>query len=346
VLDTGWSEAAKALEYGCPPGPGDGRAAALRTLIRAPVQTPTMRRPGRAVVLATLLATAVLAAGCAGVVDLDQSSASAEDGVEVTVVRVVDGDTVEFEYDNGTRDTARLVGIDSPEVHVANEPEDFEGVPDTDAGAACLRDWGHRASEYVRSRVLGETVRLELDEREGPRDRYDRLLAYVHADGDLLNRDLIDQGYAVVYDTQFSRRESFDEAEAAAREADAGLWECREPSARTATPSDAPLAVVEVHADATGDDRENLDDEYVVFENVGDDRLDLSGWRVTDEAGHAYEFPDGFALDPGERVTLHTGSGEDTDTELYWGAGRPVWNNDGDTVTVSDEEGTLVVERG
>jgi competence protein ComEC len=104
------------------------------------------------------------------------------------------------------------------------------------------------------------------------------------------------------------------------------------------------LALAEVNADAMGDDTDNLNDEYVVFENTGDTALDLSGWTVADAAGATYTVPDGTTLDPGAQVTLHTGSGEDTSTDLYWGNGRAVWNNGGDTVIVRDDEGTVVLE--
>ena len=57
-----------------------------------------------------------------------------------------------------------------------------------------------------------------------------------------------------------------------------------------------------------------------------------------------YRFPDGFSLAPGDQVTLHTGSGTDTSSDLYWGQGSPVWNNSGDTVFVYDDAGTLVHE--
>jgi competence protein ComEC len=43
-------------------------------------------------------------------------------------------------------------------------------------------------------------------------------------------------------------------------------------------------------------------------------------------------------------VTLHTGSGTSTTTELYWGSGSPIWNNDGDTVIVSNANGERVLE--
>ena len=104
------------------------------------------------------------------------------------------------------------------------------------------------------------------------------------------------------------------------------------------------LAVETVHPDAAGDERDNLNDEYVVFENTGDERLDISGWTVTDEADHSFTVPEGVSLDPGETVTLHTGSGTDTATDLYWGSGSPVWNNGGDTVFVTTDDGELVVE--
>jgi len=111
----------------------------------------------------------------------------------------------------------------------------------------------------------------------------------------------------------------------------------------TAGDSNGTLAVAAVHADAEGDDRENLNDEYVVFENAGTETLDLSGWTVEDEAGKRYTVPDGVTLAPDETLTLRTGSGTDTESELYWGAGSPVWNNGGDTVIVENATGDRVL---
>jgi len=104
------------------------------------------------------------------------------------------------------------------------------------------------------------------------------------------------------------------------------------------------LEIAEIRADARGNDNENLNDEYVVFRNGGDRPLDLSGWTVSDEADHTYAFPEGTQLGPGETLTLHTGSGTDGDGHYYWGAGRAVWNNGGDTVFVRTAEGELVTE--
>ncbi|APE95411.1 lamin tail domain-containing protein [Halodesulfurarchaeum formicicum] len=108
--------------------------------------------------------------------------------------------------------------------------------------------------------------------------------------------------------------------------------------------STGELAVATIHADAEGDDRENLNDEYVVFSNTGDSSLDLSGWTVTDEVGTTYTVPEGVTLDPGTDLTLRTGSGDDTESELYWGSESAIWNNGGDTVIVRDDNGSIITE--
>jgi competence protein ComEC len=111
------------------------------------------------------------------------------------------------------------------------------------------------------------------------------------------------------------------------------------------TPTDAggALSIAEIHPDAAGDDRENRNDEYVMFENTGDESLALSGWTVQDASGATYTFPEDAVLEPDATVTLRTGSGEDTRTDLYWDSGRPIWNNDGDTVIVTNADGEQVL---
>ena len=109
------------------------------------------------------------------------------------------------------------------------------------------------------------------------------------------------------------------------------------------TSGETGLTVADVNADAAGDDRDNLNDEYIVFKNIGDTDLDLSGWTVADAADHTYTFPDGTTLAAGATLTLHTGSGEDTTTDYYWGAGAPIWNNGGDTIIVTSADGERVL---
>ena len=79
--------------------------------------------------------------------------------------------------------------------------------------------------------------------------------------------------------------------------------------------------------------------EYVDFQNTGSYPADMTNWYVEDKAGNRYTFPT-FTLDPGAIVRLRSGSGTDTNTELYWGGGA-IWNNNGDIAFLYDASGTL-----
>lgn len=265
----------------------------------------------------------------------------------MTVVEVVDGDTVEVAYANGTRETVRLLGVDTPEVHAQNSPGEFPGVPDTEAGQRCLRRAGENASAYAEDRLAGESVRLAFDAASERRGYYGRLLAYVVVDGGSFNRALLRAGHARVYDSTFTERERYERTAAAAREDRRGLWRCATADADAGTTEGAVdgtgFEVVAINYDATGNDNENRNDEYVTFRNAGDDPLDVSGWTVADEAGHSYTFPDGTVVDPGAAVTLRTGPGTDTETTYHWGRSGAVWNNDGDVVVVRNATGATVV---
>ncbi|MFB6207800.1 MAG: lamin tail domain-containing protein [Candidatus Nanohaloarchaea archaeon] len=80
--------------------------------------------------------------------------------------------------------------------------------------------------------------------------------------------------------------------------------------------------------------------EYVKLTNAGPKPVNMEDWRIEDEGGNAYSFPE-VELSPGATVTLYTGDGEDSDSELYWGTSS-VWNNDGDTATLYNSRGEEV----
>ena len=70
----------------------------------------------------------------------------------------------------------------------------------------------------------------------------------------------------------------------------------------------------------------------------------MSHWTLSDsnENNEPFTFPE-FILQPGAKVNIWTGKGEDTGTDLYWGCGRSVWNNDDpDTATLKDNAGEIV----
>ncbi|MFB6082741.1 MAG: lamin tail domain-containing protein [Halorientalis sp.] len=316
----------------------------------------------RVAVLALVLVVA--ASGCLGLAPDTGSApgtpappaeADLANSYRVTVTGVIDGDTVRIRYRNGTVDTVRLLGVDTPETRGENDPSEFEGVPETAAGRSCLRAVGREATRAMTRRLLGETVTVGIDAESDRRGYYGRLLGYLYRDGENVNYWLLAKGYARVYESRFTERERFVAAERRARADGTGLWACateNPPTATTTVVADGGtvtgrLAIVDVHEDAAGDrpDGENLTDEYVVFENRGDGALDLSGWTVSDAVDHGYRFPDGTVLDPGARLTLRTGRGADSATTLYWGRASPVWNNDGDTVTVRAANGTVTARQ-
>ena len=287
--------------------------------------------------------------GSAGSPATDTLGASGE-GVTVTVTDVVDGDTVDIEYANGTHDTVRLLGVDTPEVHTENDPAEFDGIPDTTAGERCLQRAGENASAYAADRLDDESVRLTFDPESERRGYYGRLLAYVYVDNESFNHALLRAGHARVYDTTFTERERYEAAATTARSDRRGLWSCVDDTGdATATAAGSgeiesgALSVVEINYDAAGNDNENLNDEYVVFRNTGSEPLDISGWTVEDEAGHSYTFPGETVVDPNAEVMLRTGSGTDTASTYYWAETGAVWNNDGDMVIVRNATETTVI---
>ena len=177
----------------------------------------------------------------------------------VEIIRIVDGDTFEVRYQDGSTEDVRLLGVDTPEVHTENDPAEFEGIPTSDAGRAWLRDWGHKASEFTRTQLAGETVTIKTDPSADRRGSYGRLLVYVLHNGENVNLELIEQGYARMYNSEFSQRSSFASAEQTAQNNDVGLWNYEAPATpepaerETEAPSDGDTDVPPVPADGDYD---------------------------------------------------------------------------------------------
>jgi competence protein ComEC len=97
--------------------------------------------------------------------------------------------------------------------------------------------------------------------------------------------------------------------------------------------------------DAPGDDRQNLNGEWVRISNTGDGVVLMAGWTLSDRAGaDPYIFP-AVVLMPGENVTVCTGSGTMNDTALFMGRMEPLWGNSGDTAFLRDAGGNLADSR-
>jgi micrococcal nuclease len=138
----------------------------------------------------------------------DPASRPATDG---TVVRVVDGDTVVVDID-GHDETVRLIGIDTPETKKPNTP---------------VECFGPEATAHLQDLLpAGTAVRVEPDVEA--RDRYDRLLAYLHrvADGRFVNLAMVADGFAnqLTVPPNVAHEPSFRAAAREARDTDRGLW--------------------------------------------------------------------------------------------------------------------------
>jgi micrococcal nuclease len=266
------------------------------------------------------------------------------------VTEVIDGDTMEIEMPDGSTDTIRLLGVDTPETYTSVSPNEWPGIPDTVDGRDWLANWGENATAYAQEQLAGKEIYIEVDSEADRRGSFNRLLVYAYQSESAsksFNLRLIENGYARMYDSQFAQRSAFESAESQARSSTVGVWAYSE-STPTSEPTgggdSGELVVSDINADAAGNDNENLNGEYVEFTNNGDSSIDMTGWTLSDSADHTFSFPAGFELGSGDSVTIYTGSGEDSETELYWGMGNAVWNNNGDTVIVTNDTGERVIE--
>ena len=101
-------------------------------------------------------------------------------------------------------------------------------------------------------------------------------------------------------------------------------------------------AITGIHADAAGDDRRNLNGEYVLVRNTGAAAINLVGWKL-DAGDRSQRFTLGsYPLKRGATVRIHTGRGTTRAGRLYLGSGRPIWNNDGDTAILIDPHNIVV----
>ena len=130
-----------------------------------------------------------------------------------TVVRVVDGDTLDIGVPDGNRATTRirLLGVDTPETHPPSQESMF---------------FGPEAAAFVRRCVEGKQVKVVLDTVADHRDRYGRLLAVVVLPGgEVLNEQIIRQGYGYA-DLRFehSRYEAYIMLMESAIGEKSGLW--------------------------------------------------------------------------------------------------------------------------
>jgi endonuclease YncB( thermonuclease family) len=258
---------------------------------------------------------ALLTSAC--VVQVARTSTTAPRGsVEVEVIRVIDGDSVEFRLESGQIE-ARLLGVNATEL-----------FDDSDE-LTCNGGFAKSALEQTLRSGKVTLVRSGLD-------RFGRVLVEVLVDGVSVQETMIAAGWVLATGEDRDRRESMAEA----ADSNQGMFGATCGFAET-----DQLLISGVQADAPGNDRFNLAEEWVELHNSSDATLDLTGWVLRDETtGHRFAL-EGSVLAPGANLKVRSGtrseSGSYSDTDVFLDESFPVWSNAQETVLLIDPKGVV-----
>lgn len=185
------------------------------------------------------------------VVKQEQEQEETEAQTYYKVASVVDGDTIDV-YINGTKERLRLIGLNTPETKDPRKP---------------VECFGKEASAKATQLLLGQEVTLEADPTQGERDKYGRLLRYVHRkEGLHFNKWMIENGYAYeyTYNTPYKYQSEFKTAQRNAQNNKLGLWAdgvCDEPTTNSEAPSENTQVTESVSGNCTIKGNINSKDE-------------------------------------------------------------------------------------
>lgn len=131
---------------------------------------------------------------------------------EVTLSKCVDGDTAKFVMENGEIKTARFLAIDTPEsVHPTKKVEEY----------------GKEASNYTCNLLTNaKKIILEYDKNSDKEDKYGRVLAFVYADSLMVQKELLEVGYAKVayLYADYTYTDELQKIELDAKNRKVGIW--------------------------------------------------------------------------------------------------------------------------
>lgn len=131
--------------------------------------------------------------------------------VPVELVKSIDGDTISVMFE-GKKENVRLLLIDTPE---------------TSHPKLGVQPFGPEAKAYTKE-LVEQAERLELEFDIGPnRDKYSRLLAYVYADGKMVQESLLEKGLArvaYIYPPNTRYVDKFNDLQRISRNKAIGIW--------------------------------------------------------------------------------------------------------------------------
>ena len=151
-------------------------------------------------------------------------SVNASNKFSVKLDKCIDGDTARF-FINGESKTVRFLSINAPEIAHDDILEEF---------------YGKESSEYACKLLSrASSIKLQYDPKSDKVDKYDRVLAWVYVDGELLQKELVSKGYAevkYVYDDYLYSNE-LKELENISKEKKLGMWSNVSNKSRSNIPS-------------------------------------------------------------------------------------------------------------
>lgn len=205
---------------------------------------------------------------------------------EVFVTRVIDGDTLVYEINNITYN-CRLLGINTPEKSQAYYQE---------------------AKDFLKQ-VENKTIAVLKDKED--EDKYGRKLRYVFYKNNLLNAEILQEGFATSFMLDgLKYKGKFRNAENYARNNGIRLWEKSENICQGC------IKLLEL----------NYIDEFFIINNNCNFDCDLNGWIIKDDANHFFKL-DNLNAEETRRYDSKT----------------KIWNDNGDRFFMRDEIGGLVV---
>lgn len=131
---------------------------------------------------------------------------------KVKFSKCVDGDTAKFERNNKVF-TLRFLAVNTPETKSPKKGVEF---------------YGKESSKYTCDRLeKAKTIEIEYDKNSDKSDRYGRKLGWVFLDDKLLQKDLVENGYAKVEYVygKYKYLDELKELEKKAKKEKIGLWQ-------------------------------------------------------------------------------------------------------------------------
>ncbi len=146
---------------------------------------------------------------------------SGRNSYPATCLRVLDGDTFEIVWANGTN-KVRLAGIDCPEVHDNNKLQDQARRLHTTPGA--LLQIGQTIKNQADVQLPGRQITLVFPRKTIERDAFGRLLAYVEVNGMDFGGMLVRNGLAYPRSEENPRRLKYESLNAQAQQQKKGVY--------------------------------------------------------------------------------------------------------------------------